>query len=61
MARTRQRLAGIAAKRKLAKAKTPAKGEVEPSPVEVEPPKPRRDGLADLREAAQRRKAQAAA
>jgi len=54
MARAQQRLAGIAAKRKPTKVKKPTK-------VEVEPPKPRRLGLADLKAAARWRKAAAAA
>jgi hypothetical protein len=48
MARAQQRLAGINTKRKPTKVKPP-----------VEPPKPQRLGLADLKAAAQRRKAAA--
>jgi hypothetical protein len=58
MARAQQRLAGIATKRK------PAKAKRKPTKVEkplVEPPKPRRLGLADLKAAARWRKAAAAA
>ena len=61
-AQARERLAGIAARRKRKATKVETSPvERQPPKIEVEPPKPRRLGLADLKAAALKRKAQTAA